>query len=196
MRFQSNRYRTDLSFLLTALFLTSIFTPDAHAASPDSAPPLPAPTGNVVRVSSEPELQAAVRNLASDTTIFTAPGTYLLTNTLYVGFRSLNNVAIRGASGKRDDVVLLGPGMTNGNFGNSPYGIWTGEGVQSILIADLTIRDFYAHPIILNAGTESPHIYNVRLADGGEQLLKSNPMGRSTCLALMAVGGGGPEQAG
>lgn len=175
MRFQSNRYTTALSFLLCALFLTSMFSTNAHAASPDSAPALPAPAGNVVTVSTEPELQAAVRNLASDTTILIAPGTYRLTNTLYIGFRSLDGVAIRGASGKRDDVVLVGPGMTNGNFGSTPYGIWTGEGVQSILIADLTIRDFYSHPIILNAGTESPHIYNVRLADGGEQLLKSNP---------------------
>jgi hypothetical protein len=176
MRFESSRRRTALSFFLCiSTLITIIFASDTQAASPDSAPPLPAPSGNVVRVSTEPELQAAVRNLASDTTILIAPGTYHLTNTLYVGLRSLTNVALRGATNRRDDVVLVGPGMTNGNFGNTPYGIWTGEGVQGILIANLTIRDFYSHPIILNAGTASPRIYNVRLADGGEQLVKSNP---------------------
>ena len=126
MRFESNRRRTALSFLLGLSMLTIIFASDTHAASPDSAPPLPAPSGNIVRVSTEPELQAAVRNLASDTTILIAPGTYHLTNTLYVGFRSLTNIALRGATNRRDDVVLVGPGMTNGNFGSAPYGIWTG----------------------------------------------------------------------
>jgi hypothetical protein len=43
------------------------------------------------------------------------------------------------------------------------------------LIANLTISDFYSHPIIFNAGTASPRVYNVRLAEGGEQLVKSNP---------------------
>jgi len=175
MRFASNRRRTVLSFLLSLSMFTIIFASDTRAASPDSAPPLPAPSGNVVRVSTEPELQAAVRNLASDTTILIAPGTYHLTNTLYIGFRSLTNIALRGATNRRNDVVLVGPGMTNGNFGNAPYGIWTGEGVQGILIANLTISDFYSHPIIFNAGTASPRVYNVRLAEGGEQLVKSNP---------------------
>jgi hypothetical protein len=176
MRFESNRRKTVLSFLLTiSMLITIILAGDTHAASPDSAPPLPSPSGNVVRVSTEPELQAAVRNLASDTTILIAPGTYYLTSTLYVGSRLLTNIALRGATNRRDDVVLVGPGMTNGNFGNTPYGIWTGDGVQGILIANLTIRDFYSHPIILNAGTASPRIYNVRLAHGGEQLVKSNP---------------------
>ena len=175
MRFQSNCQVQASCVHLAAAFALGLLTADTRAASPDTAPLLPPPSGNVVRVSTEPELQAAVRNLASDTTILIAPGTYFLTNTLYLGFRPLANVALRGATGRRDDVVLVGPGMTNGNFGNAPYGIWTGEGVQEILIANLTIRDFYFHPIIINPGTSSPRIYNVRLADGGEQLLKSNP---------------------
>ena len=83
MRFESSRRRTALSFFLCiSTLITIIFASDTQAASPDSAPPLPAPSGNVVRVSTEPELQAAVRNLASDTTILIAPGTYHLTNML------------------------------------------------------------------------------------------------------------------
>ena len=44
-----------------------------------------------------------------------------------------------------------------------PFGIWTGGNVNGITIANLAIRDVYQHPIILNAGTQSPHIYNVHL---------------------------------
>jgi len=53
---------------------------EARPARP--APPLPAPTGAVVNVSSEAQLLAAMRSLASDTTIVLAPGTYVLTSTL------------------------------------------------------------------------------------------------------------------
>ena len=60
----------------------------------------------------------------------------------------------------RDDVVLKGPGMTTASYGNTPYGIWTGGGVQGILIANLTLRDFYFHPIIFNAGTQIVTVSN------------------------------------
>ena len=60
-------------------------------------------------------------------------------------------------------------------YGAAPNGIWTGNGVQNVLIADLTVQEFYFHPIILNPGTTAPRLYNVRLRDGGQQLLKSAP---------------------
>ncbi len=145
------------------------------AGSVDAVPPLPAPTGNVVHVSTEPQLQAAVQNLVSNTTILIAAGTYRLTGTLDIGNRPLVNVALRGATGRRDDVVLVGPGMRNPSYGAAPNGIWTGNGVQGVLIANLTVQEFYFHPVILNAGTAAPRLYNVRLRDGGQQLLKSNP---------------------
>ena len=112
--------------------------------------------------------------LVSNTTIVLAPGTYQLTRTLYFN-RALTNVGIRGATSNSDDVVLIGPGMTESNYGSVPFGIWTGNGVDGITIANLMIRDFYFHPIIFNAGTQNPHVYNVHLVDAGEQFLKSNP---------------------
>jgi len=141
----------------------------------DVVPALTAPIGQVVRVSTEPQLQRAVATVASGQTILVSPGTYRLTKTLSVGGRALHDVAIRGDSRSRDDVVLVGTGMTNGGAGEVPFGIWTGDGVERILIANITLRDFYVHPIIFNAGTRAPHVYNVALIDGGEQLLKSNP---------------------
>jgi hypothetical protein len=103
-----------------------------------------------------------------------APGTYQLTGTLHVN-GSLRNVTIRGASGNRDDVMLVGRGMANPDYGAVSHGIWTGGGVQNVTIANLTITNFYFHCIILNAGTESPRLYNLRLSNAGQQIVKSNP---------------------
>jgi hypothetical protein len=65
--------------------------------------------------------------------------------------------------------------MAQANYGAVPFGIWTGDGVDGITIANLTIRDLFFHPIIFNAGTENPRVYNVHLIDAGEQFIKSNP---------------------
>jgi hypothetical protein len=138
------------------------------------APALPPPSGIIVNVSTVAALQTAVTNLKSNTSIIIAPGTYRLTTTLYIK-GPLTNVAIRGATGDSDDVVLLGPGMRQSSFGSVPFGIWTGGGVDGVTIANLTIRDFYHHPIILNAPTERPLLHNLHLIDAGEQFIKSNP---------------------
>jgi hypothetical protein len=153
------------------------FGTSLEAASVNSAPPLPAPGGTVVRVASERELQQAIERLTSGTTIVIAPGTYVLSQTLVLN-GSFANVTIRGETNNRDDVVILGRGMTNASHGPVPHGIWTGGDVTSITIANLTIRDFWDHPIILNPGTRSPRIYNVRLIDAGQQFIKANPDGR------------------
>ena len=138
------------------------------------APPLPAPRGPVVRVSTEAGLQAAVRNLSSNTTILIAPGTYRLTATLQLK-GPYANVAIRGST-TRDEVVIAGPGMTQPTD-DVPYGLWIGGDITGVLIANLTLRDFFRHAIILNPGARNPHIYNVRLVDTGQQFIKSNPDG-------------------
>jgi hypothetical protein len=135
-----------------------------------NAPVLPL-TGTAIHVSTEGQLQAAMRNLRSGMTILIASGTYNLSNTLHVN--NVNNVTIRGAAGC-DDVVLRGRGMTNFDFGAVPHGIWTNS--SSTVIAHLTIRDVYYHPIILNPGAQRPHIYSVRLLNGGQQLIKGNPV--------------------
>ena len=155
------------------LISSSLFISAPGFASAPTAPPLPAPSGQIINVSTEPQLQQAFRSLTSNTTILIQPGTYRLTGTLHVS-GSLNNVTVRGATNSRDDVVLLGPGMTDASV---PNGIWTGGGVAQITIANLTIRDFYNHCVILNAGTESPRLYNLRLLNAGQQIMKSNPDG-------------------
>jgi PKD repeat protein len=153
-------------------------------------PPLPPPTGPVVNVSTVSQLQSAVANLQSGQTILIAPGTYKLTDTLYVP-QNLTNVAIRGASGKAADVVIQGDavldptapysgsaiwGAGSGISGTLPNGIWMSN-VQGVTVGDLTIKDFVDDAIQLNAGVQSPLIHDVVMLDTGEQLLKSNPDG-------------------
>ena len=171
------RQLASLARLFLLALLTVVLVPHVlHGRAATPAPPLPPPTGTIVNVSTEAQLQTAVLQLASNTTLILAPGTYVLTSTLYLN-GTFTNVTIRGGTNNRDDVVLQGPGMTNANFGNTGYGIWTGGNVQGLTIANLTIRDVFYHPINFNAGTQSPHVYNVHLIDAGEQFIKSNPDG-------------------
>ena len=121
-------------------------------------------------MSTESQLQSAVRAAVPFTTIVIAPGTYNLTGPLYLN--GVNDVTLRGASNNRDDVVLAGKGMTNSEV---EFGIWING--QRITIANLTVRDIYDHAIVLNSGAQSPRIYNVHLINTGQQFIKSNPDG-------------------
>ncbi len=161
------------SLLLVSLAVSS----GAAVAGPAVPPrPLPPPSGAVVNVATVAQLQNAVAALASNTTIVIGPGTYNLETTLYVN-GSFTNVGIRGATGNRDDVVLIGKGMSAPSDGGVPFGIWVGGDVRGVTIANLTIRDVYYHAIMLNAGAQSPLIHNVRLVNAGEQFIKANPDG-------------------
>lgn len=67
-------------------------------------PPLPPPTGEVVYVSSVAELQSAVNNAASNSTILVTDGTYNL-HGVYLWFDT-PGVTLRSASGNREAVVI------------------------------------------------------------------------------------------
>ena len=137
-----------------------------------SAPPLPAPSGNVVRVQTEAELQNAVNNLSPGTTILIAPGIYRLSSTLVV---RTNNVTIRGDSNDCNAVVLQGRGMDNANYGDVPHGIFTTA--TGLSVQNLTITEVYFHGVALNAGAQSPKFYNC--------LLYTSPSPRDATLSRM-----------
>jgi hypothetical protein len=125
-----------------------------------------------VNVVTETQLQSAMNDLRDGDTLLLANGTYNLSRTLYVS--NVNNVTIRGSSGC-DNVILVGRGMDNATYGNVPHGIWSNA--HGTMIAHLTIRDIYSHPIIFNAGAQSPRVYNVKLLNAGKQFIKGNPNG-------------------
>lgn len=176
-------------------------TPASNAVPPSTPPttplppvvnpsPVPAPVGQIVSVSTEVDFQFAVRNLNSNTTIELEPGTYRLTNPLNIS-GGVQNVQIRGRTGLATDVVLQGPGMTvqppNGGFF---HGIMVSDATD-VLIAHLTIRDVYHHPITLQAaqGCERVQMRNLRLVNAGEQFIKSNSGGNGVndCLVENCV---------
>jgi PKD repeat protein len=130
---------------------------------------------SVVNVSTVAQLQSAVAGLTSGVTIRIAPGRYPLTQELRIR-NGVRNVAIVGASGNRDDVVIVGSGMTTAGV-NIALKV---ENAQDIRIADLSIGEAYWHPIQLQGelGAERVHVSNVRLFDAGQQFLKStvNPL--------------------
>jgi len=142
----------------------------AFGASPGNAPQLPITGTRIVNVSTESQLQTAMGNLQPGDTILLANGTYNLTSTLYINGK--NDVTIRGTNGSTN-VVLVGKGMDNTNFGNVELGIWSNS--TNTTIAHLTMRDTYDNEIIFNSGAQSPLVYCVRLINAGSQFIKSNP---------------------
>lgn len=128
---------------------------------------------NVIRVSSESELQRAMRFVGEGSVIVLAPGEYRLTSTLTV---TTNHLTIRGDSNRCDDIVLVGKGMENATGSDSvPHGIWT-NAIET-RVQNLTIRDVYYHAVSVDSSADAPEIYNVRMIDSGEQFVKSNPRG-------------------
>lgn len=161
------------SFFDIALFAAGCLLLGAPArADCLPAPALPAPSGTVVEVDTVADLQQAVSNLVPGTTILIAPGTYALSSTLYV---RKDNVSIRGASDRCDQVVLVGKGMENASYGAVPHGIWSDA--ANLKVQNLSINEVYFHAIQLDPIAEAPHIYNVRMLDAGEQFVKGSSGG-------------------
>ena len=124
----------------------------------------------VVNVSTVPQLQAAVTNLTSGQEIRIAAGRYGLTQQLRIG-NGVTNVALIGATGNRDDVVIVGSGM---NTPGVDIAIKV-ENAQDVRIANLSVGEAYWHPIQLQGelGAERVRVSNVRLFNAGQQFLKS-----------------------
>jgi hypothetical protein len=157
-------------FLGGALLLLTL-SPISFALAPcQNKDVLPAATGTIVNVTTEAQLQSAVSNLQDNTTILVKPGTYALTNTLYIRKK---NVTVRGDGTSCDQVILSGKGQENASYGNVPHGIWTDA--QNLTVMNLTIKNVYNHGIVLNSGAQTPTINSVQILNSGQQFIKSNP---------------------
>ncbi len=129
-------------------------------------PPLPAPTGPTVTVSTEAALREQAANAASGTTILIAAGTYNLQDTVQV---LNNNITIRGLTGNRGSVILDAGGMLTGHT----HAIYIDA--DDVTIADLTIRNAGEHGVSVQ-GRDRPVLYNLHIKDTGYQLVKVNPL--------------------
>ena len=138
-------------------------------------PPLPPPTDPTVTVSSEAELRDRAYNAAPGTTVLVTAGTYNMQSYVHI---VNDGIAIRGATGDRDDVILDFGGMTDGYFGILVE-------ADDVTIADLTIRNATDHGVSIQ-GRDRPVLYNLHIQDIGDQLVKVNPWGDGSEDGLLA----------
>lgn len=171
-----------VAFLMTGSLLRADTPPEVAKAlfEQKAATPLPAPEGDVVHVKTATELEQAVRSMKSGQTIVLAAGEYRITHDLVPGAKTpepLRNIAFRGATGKREDVVIRGPGQEN-TEGN-PQSCFQFNNVDGALVADLSIGDFFHHPIMLHGrfGCRAVRMRNLRLFDAGQQFVKGTSGG-------------------
>ena len=155
--------------LLTVLAATS-------ARAQPSCPPLPPPGGATIEVVPEQAdgLRAIVAGAASGTTILLHNGIYSMDGGDAVSrlVFSTAGVTMRSFSGNRDAVVLDGNYLTSELISIS---------ASNVVIADLTLREAYDHPIHV-AGNPAPItgtvLHNLRVVDPGQQAIKINPVGQ------------------
>jgi len=164
--------RNHVCFAVAALAMLGVWMP-ASAVAAKVAPPLPPPSGTVIYVSTPGELQTAIsRNLASNTTIMINAGVYDMSSVTAARWIQgpMQNIAFRGATGNRDDVVLVGTGMYGS--GAADYIFQFTNNIDGILVADMTLKNVYHHLVHIMSGCHAPHFYNVRLIDCRTQFLK------------------------
>jgi len=120
-----------------------------------SAPALPKPKGQVVRVKTAGALYQTVATCKPGTTILLADGVYRLDRSVVI---ATDRVSLRGASGRREKVIL-----DRGNRGKRGATIVTVADADDVLIADLTCRNSPGHGIAVAAqyGPQRTRIYNV-----------------------------------
>jgi hypothetical protein len=143
--------------------------PETWALSPSPGMSSPHRTTSVT-VASVAQLHAAVDALTSGTTIVVQPGVYWLSRDLRIG-NGVTNIAVQGATGNRDDVVILGSGMGVKGV-DVAFRI---EDAQDIRIAGLSLGQLDAHAILIHgeAGADRVQVRNVRLFDVGQQFIRS-----------------------
>jgi len=133
---------------------------------PKTAPPLPAPTGTVVEVSTAADLMNAVANAENGATIELVDGTYYLPNILR--FRGgKTGVTLRSKSGNRDAVVIDGSQSASGEM------IWF-EDVKDITVAQVTVQNANIHCFTVKgeADADGVRIYDVRIRNCWERYVK------------------------
>jgi parallel beta helix pectate lyase-like protein len=106
------------------------------------APPLPAPAGEVIRVSSAAGLIEAAGRVKAGGTILLADGHYRMARHVEI---KTDGVTLRGASGEREKVVLDGGGTLGEMIRIT--------GSSGVTVADLTVRNVRWNGIKINSET-------------------------------------------
>jgi hypothetical protein len=119
-------------------------------------------------VNDVPGLNNALSGMGDGDEIFLSAGTYNLTR---VAAMNTPNVTIRGATGNRDDVVLVGGGMNT-------HGVDEGItiGANNVHVYDLTLKGFFYNALHLRAENDitGAIVSNVKTWNVGERHIKGS----------------------
>ncbi len=143
-----------LSYSLRSLLLLILGLAVPLAAAPPTAPwfpkapPLPPPTGQIIRVSTVAQLFKAAEEIRPGGTILLEDGRYRMTR--YFELHT-DNVTLRSASRDRNAVILDGAGSNHGEL----VGITACSGVT---IADLTIQNIKWNGFKINSNKRATRI--------------------------------------
>ena len=135
------------------------------------APPLPPPTGKMIRVGTVEELSAAVEKVGPGGTILLADGFYLLPRAILL--QNKKGITLRGASGDPAKVILGGKGWDVPAKGADLLHIGACDGVT---IAELTFTNSRSYGIVVESekAPRDIRIYNCRFRDIGVRALKGS----------------------
>lgn len=156
-----------LAFLCSALSAQAQDVPDWFA----KAPPLPLPTGKVVRVSTVEELLREGEQLAPGSTLLIEPGTYQMTRPMVL--RGRTNITIRSGPRGVESVTLLGKGWQEGNQRDDIIHVNDCDGVT---IAGITFAEARSYGIKVQAedAPRNVHIFNCRFRNIGVRAIKGS----------------------
>jgi nitrous oxidase accessory protein NosD len=126
------------------------------------APRLPAPSGDILSVATVEELYAAAEHVRPGGTILVADGYYEMREPLEI---KTDRVALRGASGRREKVILDG-----GNRGE----LVRITACSGVTVADLTVQNVQWNGIKINSetGVQKLTIYNCLLHNIWQRAVK------------------------
>jgi len=119
------------------------------------APPLPAPTGAVVRVGTTEQLMGALAGAQPGTTVLLADGVYPVTERIWI---KQDGICLRGESGDREKVIFDGSG------GGPHDDMIVLRGAKDVLIADLTVRNCMHYGVLFygDSDVQRLRIHNVK----------------------------------
>jgi hypothetical protein len=162
------------AFFLTSLAAVSLSLLPTRSAVPawfTTAPPLPAPAGEVIHVATPQELLQAVDDVGPGGTILLAEGHYRLPRTMVL--RDKQDITLRGASDDPGGAILSGQGWDSRLRGDDILHIGRSDGVT---IANLTFQDCHSYGIKVEAehAPRNIHIINCHFRNIGTRAIKGS----------------------
>lgn len=135
------------------------------------APPLPAPSGKIVRASTAQQILTLGEQMPADTTLLIEPGVYKLDRPLVL--RAKQNIIIRSATGDPASVTLQGKGWEAGSERDDIFHIGN---CTNVTISALTFAEARSYGVKVEAenAPRDINIFNCRFRNIGVRAVKGS----------------------